>query len=291
MSVLYDFASFFGEELHPRIAAHTAHHATRVPPHDHDYYEMVYAVSGFALHSCAHRTTLLTPGDLFIIPPGVEHSYLNPYKNSVLNFVFYLEDFGDMLNREDSLPELLTLIGTNRSFEPTILHVDIAERRSFENAFEKISQERTQKPLGWRTSICARMMLLLTKYARLHAVQCGDDADALAGGYHYILQILRYIEKNYAADITTAELSALTGLHPDYMARKFKSIISISPAEYIRKFRVAKAMEWLCSTDATVTEVATMCGFGDISVFSRIFKNSTGISPTDFRKSRASDLN
>ncbi len=291
MSVLYSFAAFFGEELHPRIAAHTSHHATRVPPHDHDYYEMVYAVSGFALHSCAHRTTLLTPGDLFIIPPGVEHSYLNPYQNSVLNFVFYLEDFADMLNREDTLPELLTLIGTNRSFEPTILHVDISERRSFENAFEKIYQERKEKPLGWRTSICARMMLLLTKYARLHAQQYGDDACALAGGYHYILQILRYIEKNYAADITTADLAAITDLHPDYLSRKFKSTVGISPAEYVRKFRVAKAMELLCSADTTVTDVATACGFGDISVFSRIFKNTTGVSPTDFRKNSTSDLN
>ncbi len=291
MSVLYTFVSFFGEELHPRIAAHTAHHATKAPPHDHDYYEMVYTVSGFSLHSCAHRTTLLTPGDLFIIPPGVEHSYLNPYKNSVLNFVFYLEDFGDMLNREDTLPELLTLIGTNRSFEPTILHVDISERRSFENAFEKISQERKEKPLGWRTSICARMILLLTKYARLHAQQYGDNARLLAGGYHYILQILRYVEKNYAADITTADLAEITGLHPDYLARKFKGIVGISPAEYLRKFRVVKAMELLCSTDASITKVATMCGFSDVSVFSRIFKNSTDISPTDFRKSSTSDLN
>ena len=289
--MIYTFESFFGEGVKPRITAHTSHHVRKIAAHTHTYYELVYVISGFALHSCARRTTLLTAGDLFIIPPGVEHSYLNPYRNGVLNFAFCLEDFREMLHGEDTLPGLFELMEADESFEPVILHMDIADRRSVENAFEKIRQERQQKAPGWRTSLCARMMLLLTKYARLHAIQYGDQRRALAGGYSYILQILRYIEKNYTADITTEDLAEITGLNPDYMARKFKNTVGISPTEYIRKFRVAKAMEWLCSTDATVTEVALMCGFGDVCVFSRVFKNSTGISPTDFRKESHADLN
>lgn len=287
--MIYTFETFFGEGDRPRIAASTSWHSNKVDTHSHTYYELVYVLSGFALHFCGAHSTLLTAGDMFIIPPGVEHSYVNPYRNGIVNFMFCPEDFIDAFDETDALPGLRELFSHNPPDAPVVLHVDIGERRSIENTFEKIKAERRERQAGWRTSLKMRMVSLLIKYSRLYAAQFSEK-HTLNGGYSYVLLILEYVERNYAGDITMEDLAAVARLNPDYMSRKFKNLMGMSPSEYVRKFRVAKAMELLCTTDITVAGIASACGFSDVCLFSRVFKNVTGITPIEFRKNGAMDM-
>ena len=68
------------------------------------------------------------------------------------------------------------------------------------------------------------------------------------------------------------------------MARRFKAVMNMSPSEYIRRFRVAKAMELLSDTDLPIAQIAAETGFSDISLFSRVFKNTVGLPPASYRK-------
>ena len=72
----------------------------------------------------------------------------------------------------------------------------------------------------------------------------------------------------------------------DYVSKQFKNQLSMSPSEYMRKFRIAKSMELLKSTDLSVAEITEMTGFKDISIFSRVFKQTIGKSPLSFRKDK-----
>ena len=60
--------------------------------------------------------------------------------------------------------------------------------------------------------------------------------------------------------------------------------MAMTPAEYVRKFRVAKSMDLLKTTDMSVAEIAEVVGFSDISLYSRVFKQVIGVSPAAFRK-------
>ena len=288
--LIYTFEEYFSEGERPRISAYTALHKEKVNFHSHTFYEMVYILNGFSLHFCAGRTTLLTAGDVFIIPPGIEHSYANTYRNGLVNFMFCLEDFIDCFDPADELPCIRALLDPAPDMVPPILHVDISERRSFENAFEKIRLERRTRAPGWRTSLRMRMVSLLIKYARLYATQYEKNPRAIGDSCSYVLRILQFVEKNYASDISMEQLAIVVGLNPDYMSRRFKATMGMSPSEYIRKFRVAKAMELLSSTDMTVAGIASACGFSDVCLFSRVFKGVTGVTPVEFRKSGLLDL-
>ena len=92
------------------------------------------------------------------------------------------------------------------------------------------------------------------------------------------------MDTHYSENITMNDLSAVAGLSPDYMARKFKSALHMTPSEYVRKFRIARAMELLCTTDLSVAEVARRTGFSDVSLFSRVFKQAVGLPPASYRK-------
>lgn len=287
--MIFTFESLFGEEDRPRIAATSSRHNRKFASHTHTFYEMVYVLNGFTLHLSGTHATLLAAGDMFILPPGVEHTYVNAYRNGVLNFIFCPEDFADAFDAEDSLPGIKPLLTHPRDTEPVVVHVDISERRSVESIFEKICIERRERRPGWRTALRMRMVSLLIKYSRLYAAQYSEK-HALSGGYSYVLRILAYVEKNYASDITVSHLAEEIGLNADYMSRRFKAIMGLSPSEYVRKFRVAKAMELLCTTDQSVTSIASACGFSDVCLFSRVFKNTAGVTPLEFRRGGAADM-
>ena len=66
--------------------------------------------------------------------------------------------------------------------------------------------------------------------------------------------------------------------------RKIKSIINADTTSLIRDVRITVAKEMLITSQDPVTEIAERCGFESSSYFSKIFKQYTKLTPTDFRK-------
>lgn len=67
--------------------------------------------------------------------------------------------------------------------------------------------------------------------------------------------------------------------------RKVKVITGFSSSGYILQMRLDKAKRMLASTETPVGDIATKCGFPEISYFSRIFKQTFQMTPSQYRKS------
>ncbi len=266
----------------PRILVMNTEHNGSVYKHAHSFTELVFIESGFALHSCNGSTTVLTAGDMFIIHPGDAHSYVSAYHTNLYNCLFYTKDLGDDICNE--LEELPGLEQLKKSSTPRILHIDISERREFARLLEKIQWERQNRAAGWELAVKSLFTTFLVRYSRLAASSPAPDgeSDNYTG---YVCRVLRYIEENYRSTITQEDLAEAAGLSCDYMSRRFKAAMSMTPSEYIRKFRIAKSIELLRTTTKSVSEIAAECGFSDITLYSRVFKQTVGITPVQFRKS------
>ena len=278
-----------------KIAIVDAHHDGRMEPHSHSFFEMVYVQSGFTLHSCSGEVRMLSAGDWFFVRPGEEHSYINANGFQIFNCIFLEEVLGGDLAELKKLPGLDYLLSDSWMPDPAstdpvtferILRVDVSERRSVEKALEAIRTECESRQTGWELSAKSRLLALLVRYSRLYEQQKGQQKTAASDYYMYIYKILQYVNENYRCDIGMADLSAVTGLSVDYMSRRFKAVMHLSPAEYIRRFRIAKAMELLSATDLPVARIAEETGFSDISLFSRVFKNAVGVPPASYRKNQ-----
>ena len=278
-----------------KIAIVDAHHDGRMEPHSHSFFEMVYVQSGFTLHSCSGEVRMLSAGDWFFVRPGEEHSYINANGFQIFNCIFLEEVLGGDLAELKKLPGLDYLLSDSWMPDPAstdpvtferILRVDVSERRSVEKALEAIRTECESRQTGWELSAKSRLLALLVRYSRLYEQQKGQQKTAASDYYMYIYKILQYVNENYRKDIGMADLSAVTGLSVDYMSRRFKAVMHLSPAEYIRRFRIAKAMELLSATDLPVARIAEETGFSDISLFSRVFKNAVGVPPASYRKNQ-----
>ena len=62
--------------------------------------------------------------------------------------------------------------------------------------------------------------------------------------------------------------------------------MGITPQELMSEARIKHACQLLKHTDKTISEIAYACGFTDPKYFSRSFKQSKGLSPSEFREKR-----
>lgn len=77
---------------------------------------------------------------------------------------------------------------------------------------------------------------------------------------------------------TLAELAAIAGLHPVYLARAFRQRVGLAPSDYLRRRRVHRALGRIARGEA-VGDVATAVGFTDQSHLHRCFVREFGITP------------
>jgi signal transduction histidine kinase/DNA-binding response OmpR family regulator len=68
--------------------------------------------------------------------------------------------------------------------------------------------------------------------------------------------------------------------------RKFLSLTSISPVEYIRKYRINKSIEFMAEGKYSLSEISDMTGFSSQSYFSTVFKQEKNVTPTEFMDSQ-----
>ncbi|MCA6220952.1 AraC family transcriptional regulator [Photorhabdus antumapuensis] len=93
-----------------------------------------------------------------------------------------------------------------------------------------------------------------------------------------------YIRENFNRTIRLEELTHLTRLSVAQLERYCKRIFHLTPRQMIHKIRIEKASE-LLATELPITDIALQCGYTDHSAFTRQFKASTGLTPSDFRQS------
>lgn len=84
----------------------------------------------------------------------------------------------------------------------------------------------------------------------------------------------------------SAELSAKLFLSRSQLFRRMKPLVNMAPAQYIRLIRLHRAKELLETTDFNVGEIATECGFSNMSQFSRIFQQHFGVLPSVYKRQR-----
>lgn len=85
-------------------------------------------------------------------------------------------------------------------------------------------------------------------------------------------------------NVSLKELAEHVNMHPTTISKYFKIYFQSTLGEYTRKLKVTRAIDFLHSSNYSLTEIAYICGFSDQSHFTRIFKSMTGYLPKDYVK-------
>lgn len=99
-----------------------------------------------------------------------------------------------------------------------------------------------------------------------------------------ILRVQEWLEQDPGRACSIADLAALAILGRRTFLRRFKKATGLGPLAYQQRLRVEMARKLLETTDLGFEEITAHCGYGDVASLRRLFKRSTGASPSHYRK-------
>lgn len=100
-----------------------------------------------------------------------------------------------------------------------------------------------------------------------------------------IMPAIKYLENNYQnPDLTNAELAQQCNISEVYFRKIFSKHYKMTPKQFTINIRISKAKQLLSEGALKINAVATRCGFSNQYHFCRVFKEKTGITPTEYIK-------
>ena len=99
-----------------------------------------------------------------------------------------------------------------------------------------------------------------------------------------VIKALAYIESHLTEEYSTAELAKECFISESRLYHLFKEELHSTPVTYKNELRILRSIEYIKSGYATVEEISEELGFRSASYFRRVFKDFTGMTPTEYRK-------
>ncbi|MCR5735088.1 MAG: response regulator [Lachnospiraceae bacterium] len=94
-----------------------------------------------------------------------------------------------------------------------------------------------------------------------------------------------HIAKNYAEELDLNTISLALGFSSSYLTKVFNKIENTTPSKYIRNYRMGIAKQLMDDESLNIQQIAAAVGYNDPFHFSRSFKQTFGITPTQYRDS------
>ncbi len=257
--------------------------AVRVPTfrmnyeHLHSYVEFFYLKTGCCTYFVNGKEFHLSAGDIFIAAPGESHC--TKYEGEVLcerTVIYcdlpvlgeeYLTSHSDLIDRFSSSGKILVV------------------KKGLEQIDGILEAMLTEKNIPDDYSV--ENMILLFKQILLWIQRYGifiyEQVDTSTGLDEDIDSIMRLVAEEYANPITLEDVAARINLSPTYLSKKFRHVTGKTFSEYVNYIRLRQATQMLLTTDDSVTQIATSCGFNSSNYFKDCFKKRFGVSPRTYR--------
>ncbi|MGN0169983.1 MAG: response regulator [Lachnospiraceae bacterium] len=96
--------------------------------------------------------------------------------------------------------------------------------------------------------------------------------------------ITRFLQEHLAEEVSLSVLAEEFHLNPQYISQLFKSEIGVNFLAYLTNIRMEQAKKLLLTTAFSIADVSEQSGYGDYRVFTKVFKKSEGVTPSQYRR-------
>ena len=106
----------------------------------------------------------------------------------------------------------------------------------------------------------------------------------------FMQQVMQVMEEQMEnSELTVDEFAQLLNLGRSVFYQKLKSIIGLSPVDFIREIRIKRAVQLIDSGEYNFSQVAYMTGFNDPKYFGKCFKRQMGMTPSEYKENKRDD--
>ena len=217
---------------------------------------LIIRSSGSSVYTVGKQDLICDANHALYIPSGVSYSFV--VTSAGTSYVLSL----DTQSGAEECPTSFTVAGGK----------DISRKAASLVKFWQL------KGPAHRSKCLSELYELITLIASEHSF-----ANTLAGKYGLIHKSVKYIESHYAdTELYAPLLAEMSGLGQTYYRNIFISVFDVPPTKYITNYRIDKAKELLINTDMSSEEIAAATGFSNSSYFCKVFKATTGFTPSAF---------
>lgn len=110
-----------------------------------------------------------------------------------------------------------------------------------------------------------------------------SSLDSLSSKGRVVYDVERYIQENYARELTIAEIAQQVYLTPTYLCYLYKKATGQTLNTYITQVKMQKAKELLRDSSLKLSDIASMLGYSSQNYLTRLFTKACGMTPTAYR--------
>ena len=96
--------------------------------------------------------------------------------------------------------------------------------------------------------------------------------------------IYNYVQENFKQPISLDEIAKEINMTVPAFCRFFKKLTGLTFTKFVNEFRIAYARKVLAEEHKSIADVCFESGFNNFSHFNKTFKETTGESPSNYRK-------
>ena len=111
-----------------------------------------------------------------------------------------------------------------------------------------------------------------------------QTANERSEDYSRVAGVIQHIQNNFSEPLRVKELAARAGLSAYQFEQRIRKLFQITAGQFIQKVRMENAVRRLREADDAIAEVALACGYSDQSAFTRQFRQTIGLSPSEYRR-------
>jgi len=102
--------------------------------------------------------------------------------------------------------------------------------------------------------------------------------------YSQVAEAVRHIQTRYDQSLRVKDLAKRAGLSAYQFEQRMRRIFQITAGQLIHKVRMEAAVLRLRESDESIAAISLECGYADQSAFTRGFRQTVGLSPSEYRR-------
>jgi AraC-like DNA-binding protein len=238
--------------------------------HAHDFYELEFVIEGNGFELVNGKHFEKKRGTVTISTPADYHFFEISEKTALIDIMFTEQvipsGFANQIFSK-SYPRTVRL-----SEEKTQDLISVCELLDCVEGYKDAIRQRLEKKL-----LESALLIILSQFeehGEVKSYEKTNDIDV----------VLQYIDLHFEENPSLEEVAEVIGKSPAYFSRFFKRSTGLYYSDYLNVRKVECAEMLLRFSNMSITDICFSSGFNSLSNFLRVFKDSKGIPPGDYRK-------
>ena len=254
---------------------------TYVPLHNHNFLELMYVLSGKAVHTVEGEVTMVEKGDYYVIDYRTAHSYKpvgkDPFR--VFNCLFVPAFIDPALSSTQSFNDVMKhyLIRMSKKEKNTARPIYRFHDKNgeVEKLLFRMVEEIEKKEAGYLEVMRAYLVTLIVLSLRSSAFEEKTDA---------VTDAVKYVAAHYGERISLSDIAARASYSAPYFCKLFREETGMNFLRYVEHIRASEACRLLANTKEKVLHIAETVGYRDMGAFLSMFHRTVGMTPREYRK-------